>query len=73
MSGKKEALRDRDGIAALHGCSQAEVSDRRRARDQALFERGPVSPLAPAARRLEPRISFASSAARERGSHTALR
>jgi hypothetical protein len=47
MSGKKEALRDGDGIAALHGCSQAEVSDRLRARDQALFERGPVSPLAP--------------------------
>src|SRR5262249_44373871 len=41
MSGKKEALRDGDGIAALHGCSQAEVSDRCRARDQALFEQGP--------------------------------
>src|SRR4029077_4095297 len=47
MSGKREALRDSDGIAALHGCPQAEVSDRRRARDQAPFERGPVSPLSP--------------------------
>jgi len=47
MSGKKEALRDGDGIAALHGCSQAEVSDGGRARDQALFERGTVSPQAP--------------------------
>jgi len=27
MGGKKEALRDGDAIAALHGCSQAEVSD----------------------------------------------
>ena len=73
MSGKKEALRDGDGIAALHGCSQAEVSDRRRARDQALFERGPVSPPAPAAHRLESPISFASAAAREPESHAALR
>src|SRR5262249_38004691 len=26
MSGKKDVLRDGDGIAALHGCPQAEVS-----------------------------------------------